>query len=58
MIMPLRCWKVHDGIRPWVGERWSVVFKTRPWGVFGRDWSTDATHVYDFFLFVLFDYKR
>lgn len=56
MLMPLRNWPVHGGIRPWIGERWSVHIATRRIGRFGVDWFTDAQAVYDFGVVRLFDH--
>jgi hypothetical protein len=58
MIVPLRYWRIHGGIRPWNGKRWSIVIKTRPWGRLGIDWFTDAYDVYDFWLVAIFDHQR
>lgn len=56
MLMPLRLWPIHGGIRPWIGRRWSFMVLTKRIGELGKDWCSDAERVYRWGPFIVFDH--
>src|SRR5690606_29154608 len=57
MLMPVSMWRIHGGLRPWIGKHWSFVIKTGRWGELDVDWFTDADKVYEFGPFALFYHR-